>query len=140
VHQLPDLKPVLGHNESAVLFSLIVAHVAELTRPFDEAALPVCAFLNGCSLVAERVNRLPGQIRGLASASSFGGPRWRGGGKGLFEQPANCLRAGGPGSMIGDPAIKPLHELRLNADADELALSRRGWASFFLCYHGLAAH
>jgi hypothetical protein len=37
---------------SAFLFRLIAAHVAELTRPFDEAVLPVRAFLNGCSLVA----------------------------------------------------------------------------------------
>jgi hypothetical protein len=63
------------NNGSALLFRLIAAHVAVLTRPFDEAVLPVRAFLNGCSLVAERVNRLPGQIRGLASASSFGGRR-----------------------------------------------------------------
>ena len=39
---------MLGHNESALLFRLIAAHVAELTRSFDEAALPVRAFLNGC--------------------------------------------------------------------------------------------
>jgi hypothetical protein len=39
-------------NESALLFRLIAAHVAELTRPFDEAALPVCALLNGCGLIA----------------------------------------------------------------------------------------
>jgi hypothetical protein len=41
---------------------LIAAHVAELTRPFDEAVLPMRAFLNGCGLIAERVNRLPGQL------------------------------------------------------------------------------
>jgi hypothetical protein len=103
VHQLPDLKPVLGHNESAVLFSLIVAHVAELTRSFDEVALPVRTFLNGCGLVAERVNRSSGQLRGLTSASSFGGPRWHGGRKGTLEQPADRLGAGWPRLLIGDP-------------------------------------
>ena len=43
---------------------LTAAHVAELTRSFDEAALPVRALLNGCGLVAERVNGSPGQLRG----------------------------------------------------------------------------
>ena len=52
-------------------FRLIAAHVAELTRSFDEAALPLRAFLNGCGLVAERVTRSSGQLRGLASASSL---------------------------------------------------------------------
>jgi hypothetical protein len=130
VHQLPDLKPVLGHNESAVLFSLIVAHVAELTRPFDEAALPVRAFLNGCSLVAERVNRLPGQIRGLASAFSFGGPRWRGGGKGLFEQPANCLRARGPAAgLVPDFALGEQHIIDIGCGCGQttLSLATRGY-------------
>jgi hypothetical protein len=47
-------------TKSVSLFRLIAAHIAELTRPFDEAVLPVRAFLNGCSLVTERVNRLPG--------------------------------------------------------------------------------
>jgi hypothetical protein len=111
VHQLPDLKPVLGHNESAVLFSLIVAHVAELTRSFDEAALPVRALLNGCGLVAERVNRLSGQIRRLASASSFGGPRWRGGGKGLLDQPADRLGPRGLILLLSTPAINRAQKL-----------------------------
>jgi hypothetical protein len=62
VHRLFDLKLVLGHNESAFLFRLIASHVAELMRSFDEAALPVRAFLNGCSLIAERVNCSPGQL------------------------------------------------------------------------------
>jgi hypothetical protein len=75
------------------LLGLIAAHIAELTRPFDEAALPVRAFLNGCSLVAERVNRLPSQIRGLASASGFGGRRWRGGGKSPIDQSADSFGA-----------------------------------------------
>jgi hypothetical protein len=78
---------------SAFLFRLIVAHVAELARPFDEAALPVCALLNGCGLIAERVNRSPCQLRGLASASSFGGPRWQGGSKGPIDQSADCFGA-----------------------------------------------
>jgi hypothetical protein len=56
-------------------FRLIAAHVAELTRPFDEVALPLSALLNGRGLVAERVNRSSGQLRGLASASSFRGRR-----------------------------------------------------------------
>jgi hypothetical protein len=76
---------------SAFLFPLLIAHIAELMRPFDEAALPVRAFLNGCSLVAERVNRSPGQLRGLASASSFGGPG--GDSKSLLDQPTDRLRA-----------------------------------------------
>jgi hypothetical protein len=83
-------------SRSALPFRLIAAHVTELMRPFDEAALPVRAFLNGCSLVAERVNRSPGQIHGLASASSFGGPRWRGVRKGPLEEPADRLGAAWP--------------------------------------------
>ena len=66
-------------ESSAPLFRLIAAHIAELTRSFDEATLPLSALLNGCGLVAERVNRSSCQLRGLASASSFGGLRWRGG-------------------------------------------------------------
>ena len=53
-------------------------------RPFDEAALPVRVFLNGCSLVAERVNRSPGQIRGLA-----------------FLAGADCAAVGSACSSIG---------------------------------------
>ena len=80
----------------ALLFRLIAAHVAELTRPFDEVALPVRAFLNGCALVAEGVNRSPGQLRGLASPSSFDGRRRRGGRKRLLKHPADRLGAGRP--------------------------------------------
>jgi hypothetical protein len=46
---------VLGHNESALPFRLIAAHVAELTQSFDEAALPVRAFLNGCGHSQKRI-------------------------------------------------------------------------------------
>jgi hypothetical protein len=94
----------IGHNDSAFVFRLIAAHVAKLTRSFDEAALPMRALLNGCGLVAERINRSPGQLRGLASASSFRVPRWSGGGKGLLEQPADRLGAGWRRLLIGDPA------------------------------------
>ena len=79
----------IGHNDLAFAFRLIAPHLAELTRSFDEAALPVCALLNGCGSVAERINRSPGQLRGLASASSFGWLRWRGGSKSLLDQPAD---------------------------------------------------
>jgi hypothetical protein len=96
---------------SALLFRLIAAHVAELTRSFDEAALPVRALLNGCGLVAERVNRLSGQIRRLASASSFGGPRWRGGGKGLLDQPADRLGPRGLILLLSTPAINRAQKL-----------------------------
>jgi hypothetical protein len=54
----------------------------------------VRAFLNGCGLVAERVNRSPCQLRGLASASSFGRRGRRP--KGLIEQPADRLGAAWP--------------------------------------------
>jgi hypothetical protein len=36
--RIPQLSALAG-NESALLFRLIASHVAELTRPFDEASL-----------------------------------------------------------------------------------------------------
>ena len=82
----------------AFLFRLIAAHVAELTRSFDEAALPVRAFLNGCGLVAEGVNRSPGQLRGLASPSSFDGPDGAAVASACSSKPADRFRADGRGS------------------------------------------
>ena len=112
---------VLGHNESAFLFLLIASHVAELTRPFDEAALPVRAFLNGCSLVAERVNRLPGQIRGLASASSFGGLRWRGGAKGPFDESPNSPGSRRSVGLATAPFVDTFEQGIVTANPDCLA-------------------
>jgi hypothetical protein len=42
-----DAPEFLGSAFSAVLFLLIAEHVAELTWPFDEMALPVRPFLIG---------------------------------------------------------------------------------------------
>ena len=99
---------VLGHNGSAFLFRLIAAHVAELTRPFNEAALPVRTFLNGCGLVAERVNRSPGQLCGLASASSFGRLRWRGPciAESLPDEPSNGFRTGRFGTLLSPSSCR----------------------------------
>jgi len=96
---------------SAFLFPLLIAHIAELMRPFDEAALPVRAFLNGCSLVAERVNRSSGQLSGLAPASSFDGPRWCGGGKGLLNEPTDRLGPSGLILLLSTPAINRAQKL-----------------------------
>jgi hypothetical protein len=48
---------------SPFLFRLIAAPVAELTRPFDEAALPPRPLFIGCGLIAEPINRSLGQLR-----------------------------------------------------------------------------
>jgi hypothetical protein len=50
-----------------ILFPLIAAHVAELMRPFDEAVLPVRAFLNGCGLVVAAYRQPHGRCWGLGS-------------------------------------------------------------------------
>jgi hypothetical protein len=99
----------LDHNGSTLLFRLIVAHVAELTRPLDEVALPARAFLNGCGLVAKLVDftvrHLGSFGRALVSASGFGGLRWRGGRKRLLKYPADRLGPGWSGFLIGDPGV-----------------------------------
>ena len=121
MHKLPNLKLVLGHNESAVLFSLIIAHVAELMRPFDKAAPPVRTFLNGCSLVAERANRSSGQLRGPASASSFGGRRWRGGGKGPFDKPPYSPSSSRSVGLAMAPCVDTFEQAIVTANPDCLA-------------------
>jgi hypothetical protein len=118
INKLADFELVLGHNESALLFRLIAAHIAELMRPFDEAALPVRAFLNGCSSVAERVNRSPGQIRGFASAPCFDGARGRRGGKGLCDQLADRYGTRGKVALFLPPSINCLEFIGLPAHAD----------------------
>ena len=79
------------------------------------------AFLNGCSLVAERVNRLPGQIRGLASASNFGGPRWRGGGKGPLDKPPNSPSSSRSVGLAAAPFVDTFEQAIVTANADCLA-------------------
>jgi hypothetical protein len=78
VHRLSDLKLVLDHNESAFLFLLIASHVAELTRSFDEAALPVHPLLIGCCSVGKLIDRPPRYLGRLAPASGFERPNRRG--------------------------------------------------------------
>jgi hypothetical protein len=60
--------------------------------------------------------------------------------EGAFDEAADRLGTREPWFLVSDPAIKDLHKPRLNADANEFALTGRGRASFFLCYHGLTPH
>ena len=75
---------------SAFLFPLIAKHVAKFTRAFNEAALPLRPFLNGCGLVSKPVDCSLSQLRCLASASS-GPAGWGRARESLLKQPADSL-------------------------------------------------
>jgi hypothetical protein len=93
---------VLGHNESAFLFRLIAAHIAELARSFDEAALPVGTFLNGCGLVAELIDFVSSHVGGRGGAFSASTRRGGLGIKSTFDEPADGF---GPAWQIFLPAV-----------------------------------
>ena len=107
MHKLADLEVVLGHK-AALLFRVIAAAVAELTRSLDRRRFRCPRSSSVAVWVAKRVNRLPGQLRRLAPALGLDRSRRRRDRERLLKQLPDCF---GPDS---NPVCRAIHASKVD--------------------------